>query len=376
MAALTVFLSASPADAAFAARLRQAIIANGGKVVSPDSSGSAASSGSPGDGAPSTSDGGALPARELKSLEDARAYVAVLSPAAAGSARFQREAERYAGQAGQQGKQSASRHNVVPVQLTPPAPESAVPALQDYTPVTGPYGTPELQDQLIAETLRRLGLPAERSRLLPLLLIAALLALLLFACLGLAVMAPGGSLHFLVRGPSATPTPVPTVLPTATTAPTGTGLYGQYYRSRSIGCCVSLPDDLFGQPLFSRVDSQLNMRTADSQESDPRLAGGAYAVRWTGQIVPTYSETYSIITHSDDGIRVWINGNLVIDDWSTHDERVDQATVAMTANQHYDIKVEYYENGIGDAVMELQWQSPSQPLEVVPASQLYPAQQG
>jgi hypothetical protein len=363
MAALTVYLSASPADAAFAARLRQAIVANGGKVVS--------SAPSPSGDASGEANSGALPARELKTLDDARAFVPVLSPSAAESAQLRAEAERYATQAGQQ---RDGQRKVVPVQLTPPSPESALPALQGYTPVTGPYGSTELDDQLIAETLRRLGLPVERNPFLVVLLIGALLALLLLACLGLQVFAPAGGLHFLVaaRVPTATaqPTAVPTVAPTPTPTPVPNGLYGQYYRSRTYQCCLPLPDDLFGDLLFSQVDPQINIQSGFGKYPDPRLSGGAYAIRWMGQIVPRFSETYTLVTHSDDAVRVWINGKLIIDDWTTHYERVEQATIAMTANQPYDIRIDYYENDQSGAVMTLQWQSASQQLELVPASQM------
>ncbi len=364
MAALTVFLSASPADADFAARLRQAIVKNGGRVVS--SAPSATSS-----GALSREESSSLPAGELQTLDSAKAYVAVLSPAAVRSARLRAEAERYAGIAQRQRKRV-----VVPVQLAPlPAPsgdpaQPDAPVLQGFTPVTGPYGAPELDNILIRETLQRLGLPAPRSSFLAVLLIAGLLALLLLACLGLEVLAPGGGLHFIVNPPTAT-----TAAATATRVPIGTGLLGQYYRSRTINCCVPIPEDMFGAPLFSEVDPQININAGFGKYPDPRLAGGAYAIRWTGKIVPRYSETYTIITHSDDGVRVWINGALLIEDWTVHAEQVDQATIALRANQPYDIRIDYYENDVSGAVMTLQWQSASEPLALVPTSQLYPAQQ-
>jgi hypothetical protein len=366
MAALTVFLSASPADADFAERLSRAIRANGGKVVSsPPSSSSPPAGASPGDAAP-------LPQGELKSLEGARAYVAVLSPAALASGRLRSEADRYSATARRDAKRK-----VVPVQLEPLPPDASVPALRSYPPVTGPYGTPELQDKLIAETLSRLGLPVQGINAL-VLLIAALLALLLLACLGSQVLAPGGGLHFVLGslgGSQPTATLTATATPTATPLPAGTGLLGQYYRSRRIDCCVAMPDDLFGALLFTKVDPQINIHSGNGQYPDPRLAGGAYAIRWTGQIRPQYSETYTFTTQSDDGVRVWVNGQVIIDDWKTHAEATDTGSIALKAGQLYDIRIDYYENDVSGAVMVLQWQSASQPFGLVPASALYPARQ-
>jgi len=41
----------------------------------------------------------------------------------------------------------------------------------------------------------------------------------------------------------------------------------------------------------------------------------SFSVRWTGFIAPLYSETYTFYSKSDNGRRVWINNQLVIDKW-------------------------------------------------------------
>jgi len=52
--------------------------------------------------------------------------------------------------------------------------------------------------------------------------------------------------------------------------------------------------------------------------------------------------SYRIRTISDDGIRVWVDGKLVIERWSTHESTVDEAP--LTGGRH-DLKVQYYQNG-------------------------------
>jgi hypothetical protein len=367
MAALTVYLSASPADAEFAGRLNRAIVAAGGNVVStpptPTPAGDAT-----GD---TTAQTEPLPQGEQQTLDSARAYVAVLSPAALGSNRLQSEAAQYTG-----ASRGDAKRIIVPVQLEPLPPDASVPTLQPYKPVTGPYGDADLQDVLIKETLRRLGLPA-RSNWWLVALVAALLLLVCCALVGTQTFAPGGRFHFIIGGVANIPasaTSTPTAPPTATPRAAG-GLLGQYYRSSSADMGTPIPSDPFGQLLFSRVDPELNFHEKQGQYPDPRLAGGPYAIRWTGQVKPAYSETYTFVTDSDDGTRVWVNGQLLIDNWTVHADEQGRATIALTAGQFYDIKVEYYENDISDAVMKLQWQSASQPLQVVPSSALYPAAQ-
>ncbi|MDQ3250067.1 MAG: PA14 domain-containing protein [Chloroflexota bacterium] len=98
-------------------------------------------------------------------------------------------------------------------------------------------------------------------------------------------------------------------------------------------------------------------------------------MRWTGQIQPRFGETYTFITRSDDGVRLWVNNQLTINNWTDHAPTENQAALALTAGQRYDIKLEYYENG-GQSAIKLEWQSASEPRAVVPALQLYPSATG
>jgi hypothetical protein len=94
-------------------------------------------------------------------------------------------------------------------------------------------------------------------------------------------------------------------------------------------------------------------------------------VRWSGQITPRFSEPYTFSVLVDDGARLWIDGVLVIDTWIDQAPTWHEGFITLTANQAYDIELEYYENG-GGAVVKLYWASPSQPFEIVPAVQLQP----
>lgn len=92
-----------------------------------------------------------------------------------------------------------------------------------------------------------------------------------------------------------------------------------------------------------------------------------FSVRWTGQITPLYSETYTFSATADDRIRVWVNDQLLIDRWDAGKET--NPTLALDAGQSYSLRVEYAELG-GDANVGLQWSSPHQVKEVIPQSQL------
>ena len=78
---------------------------------------------------------------------------------------------------------------------------------------------------------------------------------------------------------------------------------------------------------------------------------------------------------SDEGVRVWVDGQLLIDDWTPHVRRFQSGTIALAAGQKYDIRVDYFELS-GVAQIELSWSSASQPLEIIPAENLFESPAG
>jgi hypothetical protein len=96
-------------------------------------------------------------------------------------------------------------------------------------------------------------------------------------------------------------------------------------------------------------------------------------VRWTGFLVPLYSETYTLTTLSDDGVRVIMNNELVINNWTDHGATTNPSIpITLVAGRRYAITVEYYQGG-GGAIIQLSWQSQSQQLQIIPQSQLFPS---
>jgi PKD repeat protein/pimeloyl-ACP methyl ester carboxylesterase len=143
----------------------------------------------------------------------------------------------------------------------------------------------------------------------------------------------------------------------------GTGLRGEYYDN----------SDLTNLKV-SRVDTNVNFDWGYGVP-EASVSNDTFSVRWTGQVVPRYSQTYTFYTVTDDGVRLWVGNNLVINDWTGHAAKTNTATVALVAGQKYDIKMEYYD-GANAAVTKLLWSSTSQAKEIIPQSQLYPASTG
>ncbi len=112
--------------------------------------------------------------------------------------------------------------------------------------------------------------------------------------------------------------------------------------------------------------------TAGPRGMTSAATNNAFSVRWTGQILPKYSETYFIDFRGDDSAKVWVNGVLLIDRWTTGSAADYINTINLTASIPYDIQIDYW-NSSGAAEAKLYWWSASQPKEIIPQSRLFPA---
>jgi hypothetical protein len=121
---------------------------------------------------------------------------------------------------------------------------------------------------------------------------------------------------------------------------------------------------------MSRVDPQIDFNWGGGSPQGTSLSNDGFSIRWTGLIEPVYTGTYTIYENSDDGCRVYINNQAVINRWEDHAAEEYTGTIDLNAGQKYDIRVEYYENG-GDAVMQLSWSSMYQQKEIIPQNRLY-----
>ncbi|MCU0952932.1 MAG: PA14 domain-containing protein [Burkholderiaceae bacterium] len=89
----------------------------------------------------------------------------------------------------------------------------------------------------------------------------------------------------------------------------------------------------------------------------PSLRTDYFGARWDGWLTAPVDGNYVIETEVDDGVRLWIDGVLVIDQWGTRPRTVFNTSVALQAGRRYAIRLEYYEEG-GEAVMILRWTPP------------------
>ncbi len=140
-----------------------------------------------------------------------------------------------------------------------------------------------------------------------------------------------------------------------TTATASMGALGEYYNNQ----------DLADQPVLTRVDYAIDFPMQDGSPH-PLINNDGFSIRWTTDLEPPFTETYTFITVTDDGVRLWVNDELIIDDWKDHASTENTGTIDLVAGQKVPLIMEYYEGGAG-ATVSLSWQSPSISREVVPA---------
>jgi PKD repeat protein len=111
---------------------------------------------------------------------------------------------------------------------------------------------------------------------------------------------------------------------------------------------------------------------------DPSIGEDFFSVQWTGQLECDHNENYEFHTFSDDGVRLYIDDSLIIDNWTEHLPTNDYSTQFMTAGKH-DITLEFREN-TGDGIIQLFWRTtvpkgnPTYvPHQIIPETHLYDA---
>lgn len=146
----------------------------------------------------------------------------------------------------------------------------------------------------------------------------------------------------------------------AAVAGTGTGLYAQYFPNESLS----------GAPSLERVDAGIDFNWGGAAPH-ANLPADQFSVRWSGYLEAPVSGGLTLILRSDDGVRVWVDGELLINDWQLRSAHDSPLWLNAEAGRRYAIKIEYFEH-FGGASSQLYWQQDGGALNLVPASFLYP----
>lgn len=151
------------------------------------------------------------------------------------------------------------------------------------------------------------------------------------------------------------------IIPASALSTKAMGLKTTYYAYSGNG--------QLGNTIGSATTNTIDFNWKDSQPQ-ANVPADRFGAMWSGALTAPTTGKYTLITESDDGVRLWLNDKLLIDGWNDHAIRQDSVSLDLQAGQTYTLKVMYYENG-GNAVMRFLWKKPGQTTtEVVPSAVL------
>ncbi|HEY5042566.1 MAG TPA: PA14 domain-containing protein [Verrucomicrobiae bacterium] len=148
----------------------------------------------------------------------------------------------------------------------------------------------------------------------------------------------------------------------------GTGLLEQYWTNTTGMAFTNMAFNT--PPTLTRTDAVVNFNWS-ATGPDPVIGRTNFTARWTGSVQPQYDETYTFTTFADDGVRLWVNGQLLINNWTPQTAAVtNNGSITLKGQQLYNLRLDYFQN-TGNAGAQLSWSSPSTAQSIVPQTQLY-----
>lgn len=136
------------------------------------------------------------------------------------------------------------------------------------------------------------------------------------------------------------------------------GLRGEYFKGRN-----------FDVYFATKIDSSINFIFHD--EGLPQgLPVKDFSVRWTGQLFAPVSGEYEFLLTNDDGARLWIDSEMVVDDWKGHPPKKNELLKILVTGWH-PLRLDYYQ-WYGGASVSLWWKIPGGKWEVIPRESLSP----
>lgn len=141
--------------------------------------------------------------------------------------------------------------------------------------------------------------------------------------------------------------------------PPGNGLRGDYFSGRN-----------FETWKRTRLDAAVDFDWAGSRP-DLGVSTDGFSARWTGKIVPTATGSHTFHTLADDGVRLWVHGQQLINDWNSHPVTEYSGAITLTAGQAYDVTLEYFDD-LAAASCRLLWTPPGGVKQTIPSARLLP----
>ena len=112
--------------------------------------------------------------------------------------------------------------------------------------------------------------------------------------------------------------------------------------------------DLSGTPAVERDEAKIDFDWRQGSP-DPALPVDGFSARWTGRIGPMpRTMEYRFGTSTDDGVRLWVDGRKIVNQWRPLDSLATTGTIRLEAGKTYNLRMEYFELD-GGANAHLLW---------------------
>ncbi len=129
------------------------------------------------------------------------------------------------------------------------------------------------------------------------------------------------------------------------------GLLATYFNGTNLDY-----DTVPARPVLTRTE-RVNFDWGTGSPLAGTVNADNFSVRWVSSDVAPSTGTYTFQTVADDGVRLWVNGTQVINDWTQHPPTARTGTINLTAGGPLNIRLEYFEAG-GGASVSLSWKRP------------------
>ncbi|MFH0735285.1 MAG: glycoside hydrolase family 3 C-terminal domain-containing protein [bacterium] len=117
---------------------------------------------------------------------------------------------------------------------------------------------------------------------------------------------------------------------------------------------------LTGNPKVEITEKSINHIWGGDKPNE-NISADNFSARWEGYLKAPKTGTFTLNVSADDGTRLYIEDELLIDDWKDHGELTNFINIDFEQNKLYKIKLEFYENA-GDAIVKFGWQLPDDDL--------------
>jgi len=141
---------------------------------------------------------------------------------------------------------------------------------------------------------------------------------------------------------------------------TGSGLYAEYFNTRNLT-----------QRKRVRNDATINFKWINDSPFPDVIGSDNFSVRWTGWLQSPVSGEHLFHTRSDDGVRLWVDNQLIVNNWTDHAAADNDGSIWLDQDKKYNIRLEFYEN-TGVATIQLYWTPPGHTEQIIPTVALFP----